>query len=152
MTKKFCRELRKPQTALHARPRVYVPLDVAVSKRFAIDFDANPPAPTPRKLGLSVITTTTIEDVVPYIDWNPFFQTWELRGTYPNRGYPKIFNDAKVCCPVLVQNVVRRGGGGLFCSVPKCCKNPFFAAGVFSTLHLNRSGQRPRSCSTTHKS
>ena len=23
---------------------------------------------------------------------NPFFQTWELRGRYPNRGYPKIFN------------------------------------------------------------
>lgn len=27
---------------------------------------------------------------------NPFFQTWELRGRYPNRGYPKIFNDASV--------------------------------------------------------
>jgi len=27
---------------------------------------------------------------------NPFFQTWELRGRYPNRGYPKIFNDAAV--------------------------------------------------------
>eukprot|EP00668_Euglena_longa_P009059 GGOE01010899.1.p1 GENE.GGOE01010899.1~~GGOE01010899.1.p1 ORF type:complete len:1443 (+),score=573.59 GGOE01010899.1:106-4329(+) len=76
--------------------KVYVPLDVAISKRFTIDFDANPPAPTPQKLGLNVITTTSLADVVPYIDWNPFFQTWELRGTYPNRGYPKIFNDAKV--------------------------------------------------------
>jgi len=27
---------------------------------------------------------------------NPFFQTWELRGRYPNRGYPKIFKDAAV--------------------------------------------------------
>jgi len=27
---------------------------------------------------------------------NPFFQTWELRGRYPNRGYPKIFNDETV--------------------------------------------------------
>lgn len=27
---------------------------------------------------------------------NPFFQTWELRGRYPNRGYPKIFNDENV--------------------------------------------------------
>lgn len=31
-----------------------------------------------------------------YIDWSPFFQTWELRGRYPNRGYPKIFNDERV--------------------------------------------------------
>merc|ERR1711988_1625276 len=37
-----------------------------------------------------------LEDVVPFIDWNPFFQTWELRGKYPNRGYPKIFNDETV--------------------------------------------------------
>lgn len=27
---------------------------------------------------------------------NPFFQTWELRGRYPNRGYPKIFKDEAV--------------------------------------------------------
>ena len=27
---------------------------------------------------------------------NPFFQTWEVRGRYPNRGYPKIFNDEAV--------------------------------------------------------
>lgn len=30
------------------------------------------------------------------IKQNPFFQTWELRGRYPNRGYPKIFNDEAV--------------------------------------------------------
>jgi 5-methyltetrahydrofolate--homocysteine methyltransferase len=33
---------------------------------------------------------------VPYIDWAPFFHVWELRGTYPNRGYPRIFDDATV--------------------------------------------------------
>merc|ERR1711871_1098483 len=43
-----------------------------------------------------VIDQYKVEDVVPYIDWNPFFQTWELRGRYPNRGYPKIFDDETV--------------------------------------------------------
>jgi 5-methyltetrahydrofolate--homocysteine methyltransferase len=43
-----------------------------------------------------VIDSVSLADVVPFIDWNPFFQTWELRGRYPNRGYPKIFNDASV--------------------------------------------------------
>jgi hypothetical protein len=32
---------------------------------------------------------------VPYIDWNPFFSVWEIRGKYPNRGFPKIFDDAE---------------------------------------------------------
>ena len=76
--------------------RVYVPIDKAISKRFQIDFNECPPAPKPNKLGVTVCDKYTIEEVVPYIDWNPFFQTWELRGTYPNRGYPKIFNDEKV--------------------------------------------------------
>ena len=32
-----------------------------------------------------------LEELVPYIDWTPFFHTWELRGSYP-----KIFNDKNV--------------------------------------------------------
>ena len=32
----------------------------------------------------------------PIFQQNPFFQTWELRGRYPNRGYPRIFEDETV--------------------------------------------------------
>ena len=38
----------------------------------------------------------SIAELLDYIDWNPFFAVWQLRGKYPNRGYPKIFNDADV--------------------------------------------------------
>merc|ERR1712070_1308861 len=65
-------------------------------QKLVIDFDKAPPAPAPSKLGTTVIDTVKVKDVVPYIDWNPFFQTWELRGRYPNRGYPKIFDDKTV--------------------------------------------------------
>lgn len=34
--------------------------------------------------------------LIPYIDWDPFFQAWQIRGKYPNRTYPKIFNDKTV--------------------------------------------------------
>jgi len=75
--------------------KVFLPLTSAQAKKKMIDFRADPPAPRPNQLGVHVITRN-IEDVLPYIDWNPFFQTWELRGRYPNRGYPKIFNDEQV--------------------------------------------------------
>merc|ERR1711988_453213 len=65
-------------------------------KSFKIDFQQFPPPPAPKKLGVTVVDYYQLEDVVPFIDWNPFFQTWELRGKYPNRGYPKIFNDETV--------------------------------------------------------
>jgi 5-methyltetrahydrofolate--homocysteine methyltransferase len=75
--------------------RIYEPLPIAIAKKFKIDFVASPPAPRPKQLGIHIITKS-LEEVVPFIDWNPFFQTWELRGRYPNRGYPKIFDDDKV--------------------------------------------------------
>lgn len=38
----------------------------------------------PKKLGLTELKDYPLEKLVPYIDWTPFFQTWELHGRYPN--------------------------------------------------------------------
>lgn len=50
----------------------------------------------PSQLGLTTFDNVPIAELLPLIDWNPFFQVWQLRGRYPNRGYPKIFNDENV--------------------------------------------------------
>jgi len=43
--------------------------------------DYSPPAPqTP---GLTVIDDMSVADLAPFIDWTPFFATWEMRGAYP---------------------------------------------------------------------
>jgi len=76
--------------------RKYLTLEKAISKRCVLDFSKDQLPPVPKNLGTTVIDNLTIADIVPFIDWDPFFQTWELRGKYPNRGYPKIFNDEKV--------------------------------------------------------
>jgi len=75
--------------------RSFISYADAKTKNFKIDFNLDPPPLKPQKLGTTVVLKS-LEEVVPFIDWNPFFQTWELRGRYPNRGYPKIFNDDKV--------------------------------------------------------
>ncbi len=77
--------------------RKYVSLTEAREKRFLIDFEgAEPPPSRPAKLGVQVFNDYPLDKLLKYIDWNPFFQTWQLRGKYPNRGYPKIFNDENV--------------------------------------------------------
>ncbi|MET4141526.1 methionine synthase [Pedobacter sp. UYP1] len=48
-------------------------------------------APAPKFLGTKTFEDYPLETLVPYIDWTPFFHTWELRGSYP-----KIFNDKSV--------------------------------------------------------
>ncbi|EFJ51715.1 vitamin B12 dependent methionine synthase [Volvox carteri f. nagariensis] len=77
--------------------RKYLSLAEARKRAFAVDWKDPINTPfKPKVLGNTVFTEYPIEDVLPYIDWNPFFQVWQLRGRYPNRGFPRIFNDATV--------------------------------------------------------
>ncbi|KAH8061965.1 betaine-homocysteine S-methyltransferase [Aureococcus anophagefferens] len=74
--------------------RKFLDLPKAKSKKQVLDWAKVAPKPK-CELGSHAVEYA-LEDVLPFIDWNPFFQTWELRGRYPNRGYPKIFNDETV--------------------------------------------------------
>lgn len=75
----------------------YLSLAEARSKRLQIDFVKNPPARAPASgLGEIVFNDFDLQRLVTRIDWNPFFQIWQIRGKYPNRGYPKLFNDPTV--------------------------------------------------------
>ena len=50
----------------------------------------------PQFLGTRVFDSYNLRNLIDFIDWKPFFDVWQLRGKYPNRGYPKIFKDKTV--------------------------------------------------------
>ena len=64
-----------------------LPLVEARHRRTPIDWQTSERA-TPGFLGTRVIEDQPLSDLVPVIDWSPFFHTWELKGRYP-----KIFED-----------------------------------------------------------
>jgi 5-methyltetrahydrofolate--homocysteine methyltransferase len=70
--------------------RKLVPYSEAVAQRFTIDWKASPIA-VPAFLGPRVLSAIPLERIVPFIDWSPFFLSWELKGKYP-----KIFDDPKL--------------------------------------------------------
>jgi 5-methyltetrahydrofolate--homocysteine methyltransferase len=59
--------------------------------------------PRPEFLGTRVVDPVPLEDIVPLIDWGPFFSAWELHGRYPailtddvvGVEATKLFNDAQ---------------------------------------------------------
>ena len=57
--------------------------------RLQVDWAATVP-PAPRRLGVTSFPDHDLRDLVPYIDWTPFFRTWELKGTFP-----KILDDER---------------------------------------------------------
>ncbi|XP_010153693.1 PREDICTED: methionine synthase [Eurypyga helias] len=50
----------------------------------------------PKFIGTKVFEDYDLKRLVEYIDWKPFFDVWQLRGKYPNRGFPKVFHDKTV--------------------------------------------------------
>jgi 5-methyltetrahydrofolate--homocysteine methyltransferase len=63
----------------------------AREQNFKIDTALVAPAPT--FTGTRVFENYPLEELVPYIDWTPFFQTWELRGSYPRILEDKVVGD-----------------------------------------------------------
>jgi 5-methyltetrahydrofolate--homocysteine methyltransferase len=51
--------------------------------RLQTDWDEQPIA-VPEFIGRRVLKDFSLEELVPYIDWSPFFHTWEMRGRYPD--------------------------------------------------------------------
>ncbi|XP_053495830.1 methionine synthase isoform X1 [Ictalurus furcatus] len=78
------------------KDRRYLSLAQARDKGLHIDWLSQPEPDQPRFLGTRVFDAYDLRRLVDYIDWKPFFDVWQLRGKYPNRGYPKIFKDKTV--------------------------------------------------------
>eukprot|EP01115_Flamella_aegyptia_P013764 TRINITY_DN7517_c0_g1_i1.p1 TRINITY_DN7517_c0_g1~~TRINITY_DN7517_c0_g1_i1.p1 ORF type:complete len:1241 (+),score=371.97 TRINITY_DN7517_c0_g1_i1:51-3773(+) len=87
-------ELRKEHYA-SLKDRKYVSIEKAREKKPKIDWK-NVKISKPSFIGSKVFEEYPLAKLIDYIDWNPFFATWQLKGKYPNRGYPKIFNDKEV--------------------------------------------------------
>jgi 5-methyltetrahydrofolate--homocysteine methyltransferase len=68
-------------------------LSLAEARRNALklDWSGKYRPPVPRLLGTHRLADTPIDELVGFIDWTPFFATWELKGKYP-----AILDDGKV--------------------------------------------------------
>jgi len=66
-----------------------VSLDVARSRRTPIEWRAED-IPTPSFTGVRVLDNFPLATLREFIDWTPFFHTWELKGVYP-----RILDDAR---------------------------------------------------------
>ncbi|MEI6782570.1 MAG: methionine synthase, partial [Verrucomicrobiota bacterium] len=121
--------LRAQHSAQTAKPLLSIP--EARRRRTPIDWkasDINQPAFTGRRVLTSDSRSPiaagqvpiTVSDLVPFIDWSPFFHTWELRGRYPaileKPEAKKLFADAQELLREIVsQNLLTvRGVYGFF--------------------------------------
>ena len=80
----------------------YISIEEARSQKFNIDWK-NETIVKPKKLGVQVIENQSLEELVDFIDWSPFFRSWDLHGKYPQiltdevvgTQATELFDDAK---------------------------------------------------------
>ncbi len=86
--------------------------------RLSVDWSAVRP-PEPCFLGVRTLKDYPLEELVPFIDWTPFFQTWELAGHYPailndptvGPAARSLFHDAGVLLDRIVRERLLRARG-----------------------------------------
>jgi 5-methyltetrahydrofolate--homocysteine methyltransferase len=71
------------QRAGRTNHKQYLPLAEARDNKLALDWSRYTP-PVPRQLGIQVFDDIDLEEVWPYIDWTPFFSSWQMKGKFPD--------------------------------------------------------------------
>jgi len=87
----------------------YFSLEDARANKFKIDWE-NSNIPKPNYIGTQVFEDFDLTKLVDYIDWNPFFRTWELAGKFPailtdtvvGKEATNLFTDAKLMLAKIV--------------------------------------------------
>src|SRR5436190_18495937 len=83
------RELQRQLSASYEQRHVkLVPLAEARARRFQTDWKTVD-IPTPAFTGVRVLRDYPLAEIAKYIDWSPFFLTYEMKGKYP-----RIFDDS----------------------------------------------------------
>jgi 5-methyltetrahydrofolate--homocysteine methyltransferase len=108
--------------AKHQAAKELLPLAQAQANALQLEFNAKTMA-LPKQLGVQ-LHEPSIEELVPYIDWTPFFQTWDLHGKYPQilsdtvvgEAASKVFADAQqLLAQVIADQILQcKGVSGIF--------------------------------------
>jgi 5-methyltetrahydrofolate--homocysteine methyltransferase len=72
----------RTQYAKKKTQKTYLSMADARKNKIRIEFEEKDIV-TPNKLGITTFNEVPLEKIVDFIDWTPFFQTWELHGKYP---------------------------------------------------------------------
>ncbi len=100
-----------------------LPLAAAHARKLRLDWP-NAEIPVPSFTGARALDDVPLTDLVPFIDWSPFFHAWELRGRYPQiledpvigEKAKEVFADARALLSRIVKDrlLTARGVYGFF--------------------------------------
>jgi 5-methyltetrahydrofolate--homocysteine methyltransferase len=105
------------------KAKSYISLPAARRKKYKIDWKTSNIV-KPKELGIQKLTQLSLKELVPFIDWSPFFRSWDLHGHYPailtddivGEQATQLFADAQEMIKEIIANQSLKAKGifGLF--------------------------------------
>ncbi len=105
------------------KTKAYISINEARERKFKIDWETTSIA-KPKELGIQTLEQLSLKEILPYIDWSPFFRSWDLHGRYPDiltdevvgEQATQLFEDAQVILEEIITKQLLKPKGifGLF--------------------------------------
>ncbi len=65
------------------KEKSYISINEARDRKFKIDWSTSE-IMKPKELGVQILKQLSLKELLPFIDWSPFFRSWDLHGKYPD--------------------------------------------------------------------
>jgi 5-methyltetrahydrofolate--homocysteine methyltransferase len=93
------------------KEKSYISIHEARQRKYTIDWDTSEIV-KPKAMGVQVLKQLSLKELLPFIDWSPFFRSWDLHGKYPDilkddvvgEQAVQLFNDAQE----MVQHIIAK--------------------------------------------
>lgn len=116
-TKEYAKSVSEEQARIREEfysresERNILPIADAIQNKFTTDWDSYTP-PKPSFTGVKVFDDVTLKDLLPFMDWSPFFLAWELKGRFPQilkdpvigKEATSLYNDAQIILKEMLEN------------------------------------------------
>jgi 5-methyltetrahydrofolate--homocysteine methyltransferase len=64
------------------KEKSYISIDEARKRKYKIDWETSEIV-KPKSLGIQTLEQLSLKELLPFIDWSPFFRSWDLHGKFP---------------------------------------------------------------------
>ncbi|MCF6349169.1 MAG: dihydropteroate synthase [Flavobacteriaceae bacterium] len=93
------------------KTKTYVTIEQARKNKFSIDWETSRIV-QPKEMGIQVLKQLSLKKLESFIDWSPFFRSWDLHGKFPNiltdklvgEQATQLYEDAKVMLKEIIAN------------------------------------------------
>jgi 5-methyltetrahydrofolate--homocysteine methyltransferase len=93
------------------KTKSYISIEEARKRKFKINWKETT-ITKPKELGIQTLEQLSLKELLPYIDWSPFFRSWDLHGKYPailedevvGKEAAQLYKDAQVMIAEIIAN------------------------------------------------